>query len=120
MPTKRSGADMITVPEARTLNPVRMSSADGPHAAGSGTAGPTRLESYGLAPRLPLFQRSVVVQRVALLEGRLFDEDGHRRRGLSDNAAVALLDEINVLRRDLGWLGLDLRHHHIWPEDLAS
>jgi hypothetical protein len=78
------------------------------------------LESYGLVARLPLAQRSVLVQKVTLLEGRLFDDQGHRRRGASDEADRVLLHEINDLRGDLGWLLLDLHHDHIWPTDIAS
>jgi hypothetical protein len=28
-----------------------------------------------------------------------------------------LLDEINTLRHQLGWLSLDLHHHPVWPDD---
>jgi hypothetical protein len=58
--------------------------------------------------------------KVAVLEGRLFDGQGHPRPGLSDHAATDLLGQINDLRRRLGWLALDLDHHHIWLASLAS
>jgi hypothetical protein len=80
----------------------------------------TEFESFGVARRLPLAQRSVTAAKVAVLEGRLFDGQGHPWPGLSDRAATDLLGEINDLRRRLGWLALDLDHHHIWPAPLAS
>jgi hypothetical protein len=54
------------------------------------------------------------------LEARLFDGEDRLRPGLSEQVAHALLSELNELRRELGWLELDLRHHHIWPTDIAS
>jgi hypothetical protein len=57
---------------------------------------------------------------VTRLEGRLFDQDGYPRRDLSDEIASTLLGEINHVRHELGWLRLDLHHHHLWPADLAS
>jgi hypothetical protein len=78
------------------------------------------VESYGLASRLPLAQRLVLVGKVAGLEGRLFDGEGHLRAGLSREMADTLLSEVNDLRHDLGWLSLDLRHHQVWPAHLAS
>jgi hypothetical protein len=78
------------------------------------------LQSFGVRRRLPLAQRSAVAGKVAILEGRLFDRDGHRRPALSDEAAVNLLGEINDLRHNLGWLALDLAHHHMWPANVAS
>jgi hypothetical protein len=30
------------------------------------------------------------------------------------------LVEMNDLRRDLGWLSLDLHHDYVWPADIAS
>ena len=63
---------------------------------------------------------SVLVGKVAGLEGRLFDGEGHLRPGLTDELADTLLSEINDLRHDLGWLSLDLHHHQVWPAPLAS
>jgi hypothetical protein len=78
------------------------------------------MESFGVARRLPLAQRSLTAGKVAVLEGRLFDLEGHPRPGLSNQLATTLLCEINDLRHHLGWLALDLDHHHIWPGHLAS
>jgi hypothetical protein len=58
--------------------------------------------------------------KVALLEARLFDHEGHLRQDLSDEAASTQLGEINDLRRDLGWLSLDLHHDYVWPGNLAA
>jgi hypothetical protein len=80
----------------------------------------TEVESYGLASRLPLAQRLVLVGKVAGLEGRLFDGEGHLRAGLSREMADTLLSQVNDLRHDLGWLSLDLHHHQVWPAHLAS
>lgn len=77
-------------------------------------------ESYGMPRRLPLAQRTSLAGKVALLEGRLFDVDGHLRPGLSHELASTRLAEINDLRHDLGWLSVDLHHDYVWPADLAS
>jgi hypothetical protein len=87
---------------------------------GSSKTGRPELEHYGLARRLPLAQRSAMVQKVAWLEDRLFDDDGHRRQRLTEEVAGVLLNEINNLRHDLGWLLLDQHHDRIWPTDIAS
>jgi hypothetical protein len=84
------------------------------------TSSSTDLASYGVARRLPRAQRSALAGRVTGLEGRLFDQDSHPRRDLSDQMARRLLGEINDLRHQLGWLPLDLHHHHLWPADIAS
>jgi hypothetical protein len=78
------------------------------------------VESFGIARRLPIAQRSIKAGKVAILERRLFDMEGPARPELSDEVTATLLGEINDLRRDLGWLALDLGHHHIWPADIAS
>jgi hypothetical protein len=78
------------------------------------------LASFGVPRRLPLAERTVMAGKVTILEGRLFDVDGHPRPGLSDQMATTLLGEINDLRHDLGWLALNLGHHHIWPAHVAS
>jgi hypothetical protein len=83
------------------------------------TAKRTEVESYGMPRRLPLAQRSLMARKVAVLEGRLFDDEGHLRQGLSDEVSTRLI-EINALRRDLGWLSLDLHHDYVWPADIAS
>jgi hypothetical protein len=88
--------------------------------ARSGTTSRTEAESYGLVPRLPLAQRSVLMGKVASSEGRLFDGEGHPHQGLSDEMAGTLLSEINDLRHELGWLSLDLHHHQIWPPYLTA
>ena len=58
--------------------------------------------------------------KVTSLEGRLFDHDGHVRRGLDAELVDGLLTQINELRHDLGWLSLDRHHQPIWPEHIAS
>jgi hypothetical protein len=61
-----------------------------------------------------------MASKLKTLEASLFDTEDRLRRGLSDEVMGALLSQINDLRHDLGWLGLDLDHHHIWPTDTAS
>ena len=58
--------------------------------------------------------------KVTVLEGRLFDQDGHVRRGLDAELVDGLLSQINELRHALGWLSLDWHHQPIWPEHIAS
>ena len=76
-------------------------------------------ESDGVPRRLPLAQRSAMAGKVTVLEGRLFDHDGHVRRGLDAELVDGLLFRINELRHDLGWLWLDRHHQPIWPEHVA-
>jgi hypothetical protein len=87
--------------------------------ANGGSASSTELAGHGLARRPPLAQRSLLARKVTHLEGRLFDEDGRLRRDLGDEVAGDLLGEINDLRHHLGWLKVDLRHHHTWPTDVV-
>ena len=77
-------------------------------------------ESYGVPRRLPLAQRSAMAGKVTALEGRLFDHDGHVRRGLDAEMVDGLLTQINELRHDLGWLWLDRHHQPIWPQHIAT
>ncbi len=110
---------MTRAKHGSTPNPARPALADPPCLTDT-TASRTESANYGIPPRLPLAQRSGLATRVALLEGRVFDEDGHLRQGLSDEAVRTWLGEINDLRRDLGWLTLDLRHDYVWPGAIAS
>jgi hypothetical protein len=67
----------------------------------------------------PLASRSdkiAAITRVNYLERLLFDGDGRLRRHTSAERADQLLEAINDLRRQVGWLALDLQHHHRWPE----
>ena len=57
------------------------------------------------------------ITRVNYLERLLFDGDGRLRRRTSPERADELLWAINNLRRQVGWLGLDLQHHHRWPDN---
>jgi hypothetical protein len=111
---------MSTAPDATSLKKAEQPRLNSRITPGATPLAETELESFGVARRLPLAQRSVTAGKVAILEGRLFDLEGHPRRGLSDQAATTLLGEINDLRHHLGWLALDLDHHHTWPAHLAS
>ena len=112
---------MTASPGTRTSNPkARAPAAVRSCQARSNTTSRTEVESYGLPPRLPLAQRSATVGKVASLEGRLFDGEGHVRQSLRHELADTLLSEINDLRHDLDWLSLDLFHRQIWPEQIAS
>jgi hypothetical protein len=117
----RSGTTLTTSPRAKTSN----QSGTAPAAVRScrvrsSTTSRTEVESYGLASRPPLAERSVIAGKVTSLEGRLFDGEGHLRHGLSHEKADTLLSEINDLRLALGWLSLDLHHQQIWPVHLGS
>jgi hypothetical protein len=57
------------------------------------------------------------VLRVNYLERLLFDGYGHRRQPTSPERADELLCTINDLRRQLGWLRLDMQHHLCWPDN---
>ena len=120
MPTVRSGAAMTKSERVGTPSQIGMAGPDVLHLGTDPTVRPTELESYGIPRRLPLAQRSGMARKVELLEGRLFNDEGHLRLGLSDEVATARLGKINDLRRDLGWLWLDLHHDYVWPADIAS
>ena len=120
MSTARSGTAISAAPDATSLNKADWLRPTSRITPGAAPLVETELESFGVARRLPLAQRSLTVGKVAVLEGRLFDRQGHPRSRLSDHAATTLLGQINDLRRQLGWLALDLDHHHIWPAPLAS
>ena len=120
MSTARFGTAMSAAPDATSLNKADRPPPTSRITPGAAPLVETELESFGVARRLPLAQRSLTVGKVAVLEGRLFDRQGHPRSRLSDHAATTLLGQINDLRRQLGWLALDLDHHHIWPAPLAS
>ena len=57
------------------------------------------------------------ITRVNYLERLLFDGDGSLRRHTSAERAEELLWAINDLRRQVGWLQLDMQHHHCWPDN---
>ena len=120
MSTARSGTAMTKGERARIPSQIGLAGPDLLCLNTDTTVSSTELESYGIPRRLPLAQRSGMANQVALLEGRLFDDQGRLRPGLSDEVATTRLGKINDLRRDLGWLKLDLHHDYIWPADMAS
>jgi hypothetical protein len=62
-------------------------------------------------------ERSAAITRVDRLERLLFDGNGHPRRRINPERADELLCAINQLRRQLGWLSLDMQHQYCWPDD---
>jgi hypothetical protein len=120
MRTGWSEPALPAAPETTSSNQNRSAAADGPDEAASSRISRIELESFGAARRLPLARRSLMAAKVAMLEERLFDREGQQQPGLSGEGAIRLLGQINDLRHDLGWLRLDLGHHHIWPADIAS
>jgi hypothetical protein len=71
---------------------------------------------HGMSPA----GKTATVNKVDVLEQQLFDGEGHLRRGMTPERATNLLDQINVLRHELGWLHLDLHHRPVWPDDLPQ
>lgn len=61
--------------------------------------------------------KTAAIHKVKLLEDRLFDNEGHLDQGIPKERACQLLNEINALRHNLGWLNLDLEHHLVWPDE---
>jgi hypothetical protein len=120
MSTTRSGTALTAVPGAKTSNHSGTVAAALAHRLTRSADGPTELAIVGVRPRLPLAQRSAMAGKVAILESRLFDAEDHPRKGLTGEVVRLLLDEINDLRYALGWLRVDLQHHHVWPADRAS
>jgi hypothetical protein len=62
----------------------------------------------GRGERRSALDRVEFIARIAHLESVLFDESGAVRSGLSPHRRQALADASTVLRRRLGWAGLDL------------
>ncbi|HEX4863193.1 MAG TPA: hypothetical protein VFV02_03920 [Acidimicrobiales bacterium] len=62
-------------------------------------------------------EKSAAVTRVVCLERLLFDGSGHPRRRISPERADELLCAINQLRRQLGWLCLNMQRQLCWPDD---
>jgi hypothetical protein len=62
-------------------------------------------------------EKIAAITRVNYLERLLFDADGRLRRHTSPERADDLLWAINDLRRQVGWLRLDMQHHHCWPDN---
>ena len=56
------------------------------------------------------------IAQVNHLEGILFDGEGHVQRHTSPERANELLEAINQLRLQLGWLDLDMAHQQCWSE----
>ena len=120
MSTAQSGTAITKSERARPPSQLGLVGPDLLRLRTDTSVSPTEFESYGIPRRLPLALRSGMANKVALLEGRLFDDEGHLRPGLSDEVATTRLGKINDLRRDLGWLWLDLHHDYVWPADIAS
>ena len=68
--------------------------------------------------RLALTERIALVNRLNSLEGQLFDGQNHLRSGFDLDRANELLDSVNSLRHQLGWLPIDDHHRWGWPEHL--
>lgn len=63
--------------------------------------------------------KTAAINKVNLLESELFDREEQVRRGVTNERAQQILDEINAWRRKLGWLDLDIRHQPVWPHNPA-
>lgn len=70
---------------------------------------------FGSSSRMSPAEKTAVVTRVQCLEHETFDDSGHVRRRVELAAAERAVDEINELRRSLGWLEVDLDHRWRWP-----
>jgi hypothetical protein len=81
MPTARSGTAMSAAPDATSLNKAERPRPTSRIPPGATPPVETELESFGVARRLPLAQRSVTAGKVAALEGRLFDREGPPGQG---------------------------------------
>jgi hypothetical protein len=60
------------------------------------------------------------IAQVNHLERLLFDDEGRLRRRTNPELADELLGAVNNLRRQLGWLCLDMAHHQCWSEDVPA
>jgi hypothetical protein len=65
-------------------------------------------------------EKVAAIAQVNDLEGVLFDGEGHVQRHTNPERANELLGAINKLRRQLGWLGLDMTHHQCWSDDVPA
>ncbi len=60
------------------------------------------------------------IAQVNHLESLLFDDEGRLRHRTNPERANELLGAINNLRRQLGWLCLDMAHHQCWSDDVPA
>ena len=65
-------------------------------------------------------EKTAAVTKVRYLEGELFDDAGHVRRGLTPARADEIVALINNLRQALGWLEIDLDGQWRWPASADS
>ncbi len=61
-------------------------------------------------------EKIALVARVRYLEGKTFDDGGHIRRGVTRSVAERTVEQINELRRALGWLEIDVDRQWRWPD----
>lgn len=64
--------------------------------------------------------KAALISRVETLQTRLFDSEHHVRREITTPQATELLEQINVVRRELGWLGIDDHQQYLWPNDIPT
>ena len=76
---------------------------------------PTAMDHALMAPSQP--DLGAAVAKLNHLERLLFDGDSHVRPQNSPERAEQLLQAINQRRHQLGWLGLNMQHHHRWPDN---
>ena len=82
---------------------------------------PTARSSAGVGrPQTALSgaEKIAVIARVNDLERVLFDGEGHVQGHTGPDQADELLGAINELRGRLGWLYLDMAHHHCWSHSV--
>ena len=65
-------------------------------------------------------EKVAAIVQVNHLEGALFDGEGHVQRQTNPERANELLGAINKLRRQLGWLSLDMSHHQCWSDEVPA
>jgi hypothetical protein len=84
----------------------------------SSTAVQDRASCRPISTVLTGADKTAAVTRVRYLEGQLFDDRGHVRRGLTPARADEIAALINGLRQALGWLEIGMDGQWRWPATL--
>lgn len=69
---------------------------------------------------LTLPEKTALISQVTTLQTRLFDGEYHVRPEVTTGRATELLEQINVVRHELGWLAIDDHHQYLWPQNVPA
>jgi hypothetical protein len=116
MPSEVTGVEATgEEPRWRSPVPAKERSVKDNESSASCIAAQGRMTSSVSDATLSPADKTAALTTVRYLEGELFGDSGHLRRGLSPDRAEKTVALINDLRRVLGWLEIDLGGRWRWP-----